>query len=629
MITTQKTQIRLKLILACLSVASLVSAIYVTVSYRLASDTISRSELARMSDTIHMLKQSLPSESGSPLLLEKVKLIEKLNVDNGTGVMIQLKSSKRSIEEKAGIDSSEATFILSEINKQLSASSSASPIIEYEEKCYIWIKEYIANTEVTFVKETIELEVARQLILKRLAITSLIVFWITVWLALTLSSIIAKRVEKINEKLTELATHDSLTGLANRLYLTEALHAFAEVQKNNSRKTEGCLIAIDLDKFKSVNDAFGHSTGDALLVAVSKRIQSVVSPPCKLFRIGGDEFIIWAPSFTLADGEALVRNIVAACDSTVPIDGLDINTCASAGLAHFPTHTDNPEALISCADTAMYTAKKQRSSWIVYDPSTSPNSETNVILRAGLNKAIINQQLVLHFQPKVHIRTGKIVGVEGLCRWEHPELGTLTPNSFMDLIEHSGKVQEFGRYIIERAIQHSAAWIALGYNIPIAINLSPYNLLDTSLPSFIKRCLEKHGVPSNLIEIELTENETCINIANIESALKEIKKLGVDIAIDDFGTGMSSLAYLDHLGADTIKIDKAFISDIDNNKRHVAIVASAISLAKTFDCTVVAEGVEKQCQADILEQLGCTIAQGFLYAKPMPQDELILLINNS
>jgi EAL domain-containing protein (putative c-di-GMP-specific phosphodiesterase class I) len=248
------------------------------------------------------------------------------------------------------------------------------------------------------------------------------------------------------------------------------------------------------------------------------------------------------------------------------------------------------------------------------------------MLKAGLNEALANNELVLHFQPKVDMRTGEIVSVEGLCRWQHPSLGLLMPYAFIDLIEHSGKVQDFGRYIVKQAIYCAASWQKEGIRIPIAINLSPYNLLDPGLIAFIEQTLAQAQLSAHFIHIELTENETSLNINYIQEALEKIRRLGIKISIDDFGTGMSSLAYLDTLKADTIKIDRTFISDLESNKGHRAIVSAAVDLAKSFECNVVAEGVETKQHADLLLSMGCYIAQGYYYAKPMPEKDMKQLI---
>jgi diguanylate cyclase (GGDEF)-like protein len=616
----RQASIRPRLILACLAVSLLVSAIYVTVSYRLAADVNIESERRAMSQIVSLITNIPLSDKQRSPLPDREVLSQIVNTDVAS--FIHVASTQNSISSAFRIDSSVSKQLLDITASRNDDDDDA--IIMLDDRCFIWLRMSLGEYTITYLKETTLLDVTLHLVAKRLLITSVIVFWIAVWLALTLSSIIAKRAEEVNDKLEKLATHDSLTGLPNRLYLTEILRSIVEKKEDNNQ--QGCLFGVDLDKFKEVNDSFGHSTGDKLLIALSQRILTVVQPPNELMRLGGDEFIIWAPDLTISQGKVLAQELKNICDTTIPINGLEINTGASVGFAHFPTHTSSPETLLSCADSAMYKAKKQRSGWEVYDEHIVLSNERDVMLKAGLNEALANNELVLHFQPKVDMRTGEIVSVEGLCRWQHPSLGLLMPYAFIDLIEHSGKVQDFGRYIVKQAIYCAASWQKEGIRIPIAINLSPYNLLDPGLIAFIEQTLAQAQLSAHFIHIELTENETSLNINYIQEALEKIRRLGIKISIDDFGTGMSSLAYLDTLKADTIKIDRTFISDLESNKGHRAIVSAAVDLAKSFECNVVAEGVETKQHADLLLSMGCYIAQGYYYAKPMPEKDMKQLI---
>lgn len=616
----KKTAIRSKLIFACLAVSLLVSAIYVTVSYRLTSDVNMQAEVKSMRLLLSLIGREI--NNTGPLQTVPLNTIKDLISEDETGVLVHIRQSQETYTISHNFDKKVIEELMLIINKERENEPTDEPLITLRNESYLWSVASEDSFTIFFAKEAAALDVVLSTIAKRLLITTIIVFWIAVWLALTLSSIIAKRADEINDTLTHLATHDSLTGLPNGFHLKELLLRFAHAQRDSSPLDQTCLFSIDLDKFKEVNDTFGHSAGDQLLITMSHRISAILEKPCELIRIGGDEFIVWAPGFSLDEGKELAKKIIDACDTTIPLNGLEVNTGASIGFSHYPSHTDNLESLLSCADTAMYKAKKQRSGWEVYDAQNRISNERDIMLRAELNNAMLERQLVLYFQPKVDIRTGATVGVEGLCRWQHPTLGLLSPFHFIDMIEHSGKVQDFGRYIIQCAIEHASNWRKEHIDVPIAINLSPYNLLDPTLATYISQLLCDYELPSCAIEIELTENETCINIEHISSALNDIRNLGVKIAIDDFGTGMSSLAYLDKLKANTIKIDRSFVSDIDANRGHRAIIASAVTLADTFGCSILAEGVETQSQADALLSLGCFYAQGYFYAKPMCEHDI-------
>lgn len=619
----RKGAIRNRLIFACLAVALLVSAIYVIVSYRLSADLSIQTELKSMSRVAELLQEEM-TQADRLLPLHESALDTLFGLaDSEVSSVIQISSPQHTWSKSSFEDESLGVRL---INATKSLSSEDQAVITIDDKSYLWFR--VSNGEFTtiYIKETALLNATLQLVVKRLLITSVIVFWIAIWLALTLSSFISKRAEEINNTLAVLATHDALTGLPNRLYLTEILSALKEEDNSSNSENHGCLFVIDLDKFKEVNDSFGHSTGDQLLIALSRQILAVVTSPNVLMRIAGDEFVVWAPGYDVEQGKALARSLFVACDTTIPLNGLDINTGASIGFAHYPTHTTSSETLVSCADSAMYKAKRQRSGWEIYDTQIVLSNENDVMLKAELNDAMEKNQLVLHYQPKVDMRTGSIVGVEGLCRWQHPEFGLLMPYAFIDLIEHSGKVQDFGRYIIKQAICCCSSWQKEGINVPIAINLSPYNLLDPGLKSYIEDTLNEFQLPASRIQIELTENETCLNINHIQSALDELRQLGIEVAIDDFGTGMSSLAYLDNLNANSIKIDKTFITDLDTSKGHRAIVSAALTLADSFDCDIIAEGVETKHHAELLISMGCFFGQGYYFAKPMPEDQVKAMI---
>ncbi|AMJ92995.1 hypothetical protein AVL56_00890 [Alteromonas stellipolaris] len=624
-ILLQKTAIRTRLIFACLTVSILVSAIYVTVSYRLAADVGIQNELSRMSRVVTFLKKEIHTNEDAFFLGNYTFDPQGRLADPSLPTLFHVSTPQNQWTQAHLIDSLSIRNIVNRIGL---LSEDSPSILTSNDRNYLWLNVKFGQYNIFYFKETTLIDATLQLVAKRLIITSVIVFWITGWLALTLSSIIAKRADEINATLAKLATNDPLTGLANRLYITETLHEIKTNEHKRKTLSQACLFVIDLDKFKEVNDSFGHNTGDELLVELANRMSAILTLPNELIRIGGDEFIVWAPHYNTKKGEALAQALVQVCDTTVPLHGLEINTGASVGFAHYPSHTNNPETLISCADTAMYKAKKQRSGWAIYDNQNVLVNERDVMLRADLNNAMLNNELILHFQPKVDMRNCNIVGVEGLCRWQHPKFGLLMPFAFINLIEHSGKVQDFGRYILKKAIEHASLWRSEGYSTPIAINLSPYNLLDPGLFAFIQEELNQHQLPANLLQIELTENETCLNIKYIESALTKIRQLGIAIAIDDFGTGMSSLAYLNSLKANTIKIDKTFITDIESNKGHRAIVSSTVTLAESFECDVVVEGVETKSQADLLLSLGCFIAQGYFYAKPMPEHDMKCLLKN-
>jgi diguanylate cyclase (GGDEF)-like protein len=385
---------------------------------------------------------------------------------------------------------------------------------------------------------------------------------------------------------------------------------------------QGCLFVIDLDKFKEVNDTFGHAAGDTLLINVAKKLGQVLDDAQTLVRFGGDKFIIWAPEVDIEQAKNLVQRLIITCNEPVMINKLAISTGASIGLSHYPSQATDPESLILYADTAMYEAKQNRSGWSMFNERNIQCGRQRLKLRADLDDALSERQIKLHYQPKVSLKDGHIIGVEALARWYHPTDGLLPPAHFIELIEQSGRVQEFGRYVIANAIEQLDLWHQQGLFTPIAINLSPYNLLDPSLLDFTLRLLKNHKIEANKLEIELIESATSVNIEYISQSLNNFKEAGIKLAIDDFGTGMSSLSYISNLNVNHIKIDRSFIDGVEQDIRKQAVVSSVVMLANSFECEVIAEGIENKSQSEMLIEIGCLYGQGYYYAMPMTAENM-------
>ena len=514
--------------------------------------------------------------------------------------------------------------VLSEV-EALPTSTLRSGSLSIDGNYFLWTKQVKKDTSLLLITSSHSIDQARAHIIKRLSISSLIVFWIAVWLALTLSSWIAKRVEDKNEALRKLATHDNLTGLPNRLYLVDLIE---RDQKNTEQPLVGALLLINIDKFKEVNETLGHRNGDKLLVVFSHRLHQVLAPEQQLIRSNGDEFLIWAPHYDEIQATELVRTLTATLNEPFLIDQLPIHLSITTGVALAPIHNNDIESLIIQTDIALNEARKHRSEWSIFDPSKQLEQDGQQTLRyrSELADALREQQFKLYYQPKVDLNTGQILSAEALARWHHPQDGVVPPLMFISLIEQSGKVREFGRYVIRTAIRQIDQWQTKGIAVPVAVNLSPYNLLDPDIVSFTESLLQNFNIAPEMLEIELTETATSLHLQTISKSLNGFKEIGVKLSIDDFGTGMSSLAYISSLNVDTIKIDRAFVRDMDKNDSHLSIVQTALNLAKAFDCTVVAEGVENAAQAKLLDSLGCHYGQGYYYSPPIPEDKFTAML---
>ena len=634
---------RLRMILVCLSVALFVSAIYVVVSYRLSSDLGIDAEtvsLHRQAMLFHAELVEADNEATQRLnhLIELTYLNDHVRTEL---LYVEAHGDELDWSLNHNMTLSQITIIKEKIHTKVSQNKPSSPMSmangleKIDGERFLWQVVEGQGYKIVVIEAASSIDAALSLIAKRLSITSFIVFWLAIWLAITLSSWMSKRVQSKNDALAKLATYDSLTGLPNRLYLINMMQNImpetpAQYEKTNETPletpTRGCLFAIDLDKFKEVNDTFGHSSGDLLLREVSRKLALAINPTQTVMRIGGDEFIIWAPDLEIEEAHKLAQKLIDVCNEPIMIHKLSVNTGASIGLAHYPSHAKDAESLMVCADIAMYEAKQKRSGWSIFSERNTQLGHQRLRLRADLESALSERQIKFHYQPKVELNSGNIIGVEALARWYHPTDGLLAPVHFIDLIEQSGRIQEFGRYVIQSTIQQLALWKTQGLSTPIAINLSPYNLLDPDLLAFTLALLKQYSISTKQLEIELIESSTSINIDYIASRLDDFKRAGIALAIDDFGTGMSSLSYISHIKVNNIKIDQSFIRDIEDGANKKAIVCAAITLATSFNCNAIAEGIETKTQADTLIKMGCLYGQGYYYAKPMPTDEIEALL---
>ena len=428
----------------------------------------------------------------------------------------------------------------------------------------------------------------------------------------------------INKELEIQSLHDALTKLPNRMYLNE----YAEVVFSHHRlhQQKAAFLYIDLDGFKSVNDAFGHHIGDQLLVQMANRLHNKLNQSHKLFRIGGDEFVLISENTDINEAIQLAEEILNFIQGTYLIASKDINISASLGIAMYPEHGTNIQDLLINADVAMLVSKDQgRNTYTVFQSmSDQQDVRSQSKLINDLYKAVNEQQFVLFYQPKFTANY-EVCGVEALIRWKHPGLGLLTPQMFIESAEKTGLIIPMGYWVLEQACQQIQKWEqSKNPFYPIAVNLSALQFENKKLFSVLEQLLEKYQIqPHNLI-LEITESTAMHHIDSTIRTLERLRKLGIRIAIDDFGTGYSSFLYLKDLPVDELKIDRGFLMGLQPNSKEEAILESIIHLAAKLGLIVTAEGVETQQQADILKNLGCNQLQGYLLGRPVKIDSLVL-----
>jgi diguanylate cyclase (GGDEF)-like protein len=419
-----------------------------------------------------------------------------------------------------------------------------------------------------------------------------------------------------SRRLRHQALHDALTGLPNRTLLYRRA-------ERALRGELGAMLLIDLDRFKEVNDTLGHDYGDELLVEVAGRLARAVRRGDTLARLGGDEFAVLLDGLPHRGAVAeLAGRLQDALREPFALRGVAIELEASIGVALYPEHGTALGTLLQRADVAMYEAKRGRHGVATYAADRDPYSADRLGLLAELRHAIEHDELVLHYQPKVALRTGAVTGVEALVRWQHPTRGLLGPDQFVPLAERTGAVVDLTRWVVGRALAQQRAWREDGIDMPVAVNLAAANIVDMTLPDSIAELLERHDVAGDRLECEISEHTVMADPLRGAEVLDRLRALGVRLSLDDFGTGHSSLAYLKRLPLDEVKIDRSFVSGMVEDENDAVIVRSTIDLARNLGLSVVAEGVESAEVMYALAGLSCDTAQGFHISRPVPADQL-------
>jgi diguanylate cyclase (GGDEF)-like protein len=438
--------------------------------------------------------------------------------------------------------------------------------------------------------------------------------------ALVVENAALRAVEQLRlEQLATEAHQDPLTGLPNRRRFIEELERTVY-----GADDQACaVLMIDLDRFKEVNDSFGHSVGDDLLSLVGPRLEAALQPGDMLARMGGDEFAVLLPGADGCRARAVADALGRALRDAFVLDGMSLHVDASIGIALCPDHGRDRSLLLARADTAMYAAKRGRHGFEVWSADDGPDSRDRLELLEELRAALDTEQLVPYYQPQLDLRTGSVVGVEALVRWEHPGRGLLTPDVFLPLAEQAGLMRRLALRVLERSLRDLRGWRAAGHDLSLAVNLSVSNLQDVALPEQVAMLLESLGVPAEVLTLEITEDVLMADAARSQQVLAGLRALSVRLSIDDYGTGYSSLAYLRALPVHELKLDRSFVRNLTSDPRAAAIVRSTLQLSRDLGMTMVVEGVEDAGALAALCAWECDIAQGFHVARPMPAEHFL------
>ena len=425
------------------------------------------------------------------------------------------------------------------------------------------------------------------------------------------------------EKLRRISHFDILTELPNRTQLTERLHKMVERARRDNQLL--VLVFLDLDGFKPLNDRYGHALGDRILVMVAQRLKQVVRSTDMVARLGGDEFALVLGGLPNMDEmEHLAERVLNLISAPYEIDGQSYELSASMGITVFPFDSADTETLLRHADQAMYQAKQLgRHRFHLFDAEQDQQAQTRHQLLERLAVGLANDELVLYYQPKVNLRTGQVVGVEALLRWQHPEQGLMAPGLFLPQAEHSDLIIDIGEWVTRQALAQIQAWDEQGCALSVSVNLAARQLLREDFVECVRECLGEYpDVPHGRLEFEILESAALENTRHVRAVIEECRTLGVGFALDDFGTGYASLSYLRDIPADVMKIDQSFVRDLLEDSDDLTLVEGVIGLATAFRRVVVAEGVETAEQGVLLMRLGCDIAQGYGIARPMPAEDI-------
>jgi diguanylate cyclase (GGDEF)-like protein/PAS domain S-box-containing protein len=429
-------------------------------------------------------------------------------------------------------------------------------------------------------------------------------------------------------QLQHIAHYDALTGIPNRVLLADRMQLALAQARRADRLMAVCYV--DLDGFKPINDKFGHEVGDRLLVEIAQRLREGLRGGDTVARLGGDEFVLLLSIERREECGVAIRRVLDAIAQPLTVADTPVTVSASIGVALYPLDDADPDTLLRHADQAMYAAKQEgRNRYHLFDPDHDRAVRAHREAQGGIAAALAAEEFVLHYQPKVNMREGGVVGIEALIRWQHPQRGLLPPGEFLPVIEDTDVIVAVGEWVIDAALRQWQAWQALGLDLPVSVNIAARHLSRHDFVARLTALLRAHpAVPPHRLELEVLETAALEDIEHVARIIGECRELGVTFALDDFGTGYSSLTYIKRLPAETLKIDQSFVRDMLRDPEDCAIVEGIIGLARVFHRTVVAEGVETIAHGTLLLRLGCDIAQGYGIARPMPAAALLDWVRN-
>ena len=429
-----------------------------------------------------------------------------------------------------------------------------------------------------------------------------------------------KHVGEREDEILKLAYADSLTDLPNRALFDDRLNT--SVARSRRKGEPFAVVILDMDRFKYINDVLGHESGDYVLKEVAMRLNTTLRPYDTVARLGGDEFALLLQDVTETEILTAVGRVASMFDEPVTLNNQPIDIGCSIGIARYPEHGEDASTLLRRADMAMYSAKRSDTIFAFYDPNCEEHREEHLSLLSEIKRAIEFDELQLFFQPKVTLGDSSVLSVETLLRWQHPHRGLIPPDEFIPFAERTGAIRLITRWLIAKAMIQARNWADQGLSIKMSVNISARDLLDSDFSNYVSKRLEENKVKPEMMCMEITESALMEDPLKAKRTVEELHRLGVSISIDDYGTGYSSLAYVKNLPVNELKIDREFIKNMINNKQDIAIVRSTIELGHNLGLKVVAEGIEREEEMQMLKEFGCDQAQGYLISKALTASDM-------
>ena len=621
-------QLRTRLILSFSVMAFMIVSMFTVLSYQISIDAKKRTETKFL---LHLLAEF--EEALEPSLHKEISDINEIQnldhllnfVDDDEHLILEHQGHIHYLADKQFIQAnrSELDLLVNNV-AQIVKDDLSSGQSFVNNTYYSWVSKMVADTDYRMVlyHETMDDGAFTEdsVIWSRLIFTAAIIFWLAVWAGLFLSFWIVKKLDKKNKRLIYQATHDALTGLPNRTFMFKKLNELIDDKKNSNKQI--ALYIMDIDGFKVLNDTLGHTYGDELLKLIAQRLSSKDVECDFIARLGGDEFALLKSHNEGDDPQVFIQTIKDKLSCPISFSGIDYRIKGSIGVAIYPFHGNDPETIVQHAEIAMYKAKAREVSYFIYSEEDNPNSVRKLKLISELHIAVKNNDLQVYYQPKINLKNKKIYGVEALVRWNHPQLGFISPNEFIPLAEQVGLISKITDQVLYKTIQDWNKWHQMGFELHVAVNISSNEFEDPNMPLKISGYLKDWTMPASFMTLEITESLMMGDIENTLSLFQSLRDIDIKLSIDDFGTGFSSLSYLRQLPVSEIKIDRTFIMEMLRHENDLKIVNTILNLAHDLNFKVVAEGVEDLPTLQKLEKMGCDNAQGYYMARPMPADEL-------